>query len=82
MSDPDALAPDGGRRIGWLIDFSGSSFQKVMHITTCGGGMVTTDKPTLDDRLRRFRNLGIYRDVRERQAIWRQDMVAFGSNHG
>jgi len=43
--------------------------------------MVTTNEPALAERLRRFRNHGIEREVRERQATWRQDMVAFGFNY-
>ncbi len=82
MSDPDALALHGGRWIGGLSDPSTSSFHSVRHITTDEGGMVPTNRPMLADRLWTFRNHGIDREVRERQAIWRQDMVAFGSNHG
>ncbi len=75
MSYSDALVLHGGRWIGGLSDFSTSSFHPVKHITTGEGG-------GLADRLWTFRNHGIDREVRERQAIWRQDMVAFGSNYG
>jgi dTDP-4-amino-4,6-dideoxygalactose transaminase len=43
MSYSDALASHGDRQIGSLIDINNSSFHTVMHITTCGGGMATTN---------------------------------------
>jgi len=43
--------------------------------------MVATNEADLPDQLRRFRNHGIDREVRERQATWRQDMVALGFNY-
>jgi UDP-4-amino-4,6-dideoxy-N-acetyl-beta-L-altrosamine transaminase len=75
----------GGRRIGGLSQLTTFSFHPVKHITTGEGGMVTTNDPALAERLRRFRNHGIEREVRQRQAAasgaWRQDMVAFGLNY-
>ena len=75
----------GGRRIGGLSHLTTFSFHPVKHITTGEGGMVTTNEPALADRLRRFRNHGIDREVRQRQATtpaaWRQDMVTFGFNY-
>jgi len=71
----------GGRPIGGLSNLTTFSFHPVKHITTGEGGMVTTNEPALAERLRRFRNHGIEREVRERQATWRQDMVAFGFNY-
>jgi UDP-4-amino-4,6-dideoxy-N-acetyl-beta-L-altrosamine transaminase len=75
----------GGRRIGGLSALATFSFHPVKHITTAEGGMVTTNDAGLADRLRRFRNHGIEREVRQRQATtpeaWRQDMVAFGFNY-
>lgn len=70
-----------GRRIGGLSHLSTFSFHPVKHITTAEGGMVTTNEEALADRLRRFRNHGIEREVRERQSTWHQDMVAFGFNY-
>jgi UDP-4-amino-4,6-dideoxy-N-acetyl-beta-L-altrosamine transaminase len=70
-----------GRRIGSLGDLTTFSFHPVKHITTGEGGMVTTDDPHLAEKLRRFRNHGIERQVRDRQATWRQDMVTFGFNY-
>ena len=70
-----------GRRIGSLGDLTTFSFHPVKHITTGEGGMVTTDDPHLAEKLRRFRNHGIDKQVRDRQATWRQDMVTFGFNY-
>jgi perosamine synthetase len=71
----------GGRPIGGLSDLTVFSFHPVKHLTTGEGGMVTTNDQALADRLRRFRNHGIQREVRERQSTWRQDMVSFGFNY-
>jgi perosamine synthetase len=70
-----------GRRIGSLGDLTTFSFHPVKHVTTGEGGMVTTRDPEHAARIRRFRNHGIEREVRQRQATWRQDMVAFGFNY-
>jgi perosamine synthetase len=43
--------------------------------------MVTTNEQALAERLRRFRNHGIDREVRQRQTTWIQDMVSFGFNY-
>ncbi|MEK6716649.1 MAG: UDP-4-amino-4,6-dideoxy-N-acetyl-beta-L-altrosamine transaminase, partial [candidate division NC10 bacterium] len=71
----------GGRPVGGLSEFTTFSFHPVKHITTGEGGMVTTNDADLAERLRRFRNHGIEREVRQRQATWRQDMVTFGVNY-
>jgi len=55
-----------GRRAGALADLSTFSFHPVKPITTCEGGMVTTDDPDLARRMRIFRNHGITTDHRER----------------
>jgi len=70
-----------GRPIGGLSQLTTFSFHPVKHITTGEGGMVTTNDADLAERLRRFRNHGIEREVRQRQATWRQDMVTFGVNY-
>ncbi len=74
-------ARDAGHPVGSLSPLTTFSFHPVKHITTGEGGMVTTDDPLLRTRLRRFRNHGIEREVRERQATWRQDMVDLGYNY-
>ena len=75
----------GDRPVGGLSHLTTFSFHPVKHITTGEGGMVTTNEQALAERLRRFRNHGIDREVRQRQATtpaaWRQDMVSFGFNY-
>ena len=75
----------GGRRIGGLSDLTTFSFHPVKHITTGEGGMVTGNDPALVEGLKRFRNHGIEREVRQRQkstpGAWRQDMIALGFNY-
>jgi len=70
-----------GQRIGALGTLTTFSFHPVKHITTGEGGMVTTQDPERAAALRRFRNHGIEREVRQRQGTWRQDMVAYGFNY-
>jgi dTDP-4-amino-4,6-dideoxygalactose transaminase len=47
-------------------------------IASGDGGTDTTNEASLAERLRRFRNQGIEREVRQRQATWCQAMVSFG----
>lgn len=51
-----------GKRIGCISEMTTFSFHPVKHITTCEGGMVTTNDKTLYDRLSLFRSHGITRD--------------------
>lgn len=55
-----------GRPTGTLADLTAFSFHPVKHITTCEGGMITTDNPDFAHRMRIFRNHGITTDHRER----------------
>jgi len=71
----------GDRPVGGLSHLTTFSFHPVKHITTGEGGMVTTNEQALAERLRRFRNHGIDREVRQRQTTWIQDMVSFGFNY-
>jgi perosamine synthetase len=76
-------ATDHGRAIGSISHLSTFSFHPVKHLTTGEGGMVTTDNGDLARRLRLFRNHGIDRDARERQAegTWYYEMTALGFNY-
>jgi perosamine synthetase len=59
------------------------SFHPVKHITTGEGGMITTGDPRLAERMRAFRNHGIYSDFRQReeQGSWYYEMEALGYNY-
>ena len=57
-----------GIPVGSLADLSCFSMHPVKPITTAEGGMVTTNSADLAQCLRRFRNHGIERDFRQREA--------------
>jgi UDP-4-amino-4,6-dideoxy-N-acetyl-beta-L-altrosamine transaminase len=72
-----------GRAVGSLAHLTTFSFHPVKHITTGEGGMVTTNDPALDARLRAFRNHGITTDHRQRSIAgsWFYEMVDLGFNY-
>jgi perosamine synthetase len=72
-----------GRKVGSIAHLSTFSFHPVKHLTTGEGGMVTTNDPELDKRLRQFRNHGIDSDFRQREELgtWAYDMAALGFNY-
>ena len=72
-----------GKRVGSISHMTVFSFHPVKHITTGEGGMVTTNDAELAHRLRIFRNHGIDRDARQRQAEgqWYYEMVLLGYNY-
>ncbi len=72
-----------GDPVGTLADLTILSFHPVKHITTGEGGMVLTDNPSFDGRVRRFRNHGISTDHRQRTAkgTWYYEMVDLGYNY-
>jgi perosamine synthetase len=72
-----------GRRVGSVAHMTVFSFHPVKHLTTGEGGMVTTDNPAFAETLRCFRNNGISRDARQRQAAdqWHYEMVLLGFNY-
>jgi perosamine synthetase len=72
-----------GRKVGTLGDISCFSFHPVKHMTTCEGGMCTTDDPEMAAHMRRFRNHGIDSDHRSREAkgAHAYDMAELGYNY-
>jgi len=72
-----------GRATGTLADISCFSFHPVKHITTCEGGMATTDAPRIAAHMRRFRNHGIDSDHRTRElnGVHSYDIVELGYNY-
>lgn len=52
-----------GRRIGSISPFTCFSFHAVKNLATGDGGMITTDDPEADARLRRLRWVGISKDT-------------------
>ena len=78
---PGAVYRD--RKVGTLADISCFSFHPVKHMTSCEGGMCTTDDPETAAHMRRFRNHGIDSDHRSRQAngAYVYDMAELGYNY-
>jgi perosamine synthetase len=72
-----------GAKVGTLADISCFSFHPVKHLTTCEGGMCTTDKAQMAAHMRRFRNHGIDSDHRSREKAGAHayDMVELGYNY-
>ena len=74
-----------GQRVGSLSRLTVFSFHPVKHITTGEGGMVTTDDPELDRKLRRFRSHGVDEQQRLQQGAsegqWYYEMIDLGYNY-
>ena len=72
-----------GRRTGSIAHMTVFSFHPVKHLTTGEGGTVTTDRADFAESLRKFRNHGITRDARERNAsgAWFYDVEFLGFNY-
>jgi UDP-4-amino-4,6-dideoxy-N-acetyl-beta-L-altrosamine transaminase len=83
----DACHAPGAKYKGWntgtLADISCFSFHPVKHMTTCEGGMCTTENAEMAAQMRRFRNHGIDSDHRSREAAGAHayDMVELGYNY-
>lgn len=71
------------RMAGSLADLNVFSFHPVKHITTGEGGMITTNNPAFNRRMRMFRNHGITTDHRQRElkGTWFYEMVDIGYNY-
>ena len=71
------------RKVGSIADLSTFSFHPVKHLTTCEGGMITTNSADYARRMRRFRNHGIDHDhhLRAQAGTFRYDMVELGYNY-
>jgi perosamine synthetase len=72
-----------GRKVGGIADLTAFSFHPVKHITTGEGGVITTDNPEYEKRLRIFRNHGMTSDFRQReeQGTWYYEIVDLGYNY-
>ncbi len=72
-----------GRPVGSLARVSAFSLHPVKAITAGEGGVVTTDDPTLADRMSRFRNHGISLTARDREArdTWIYEVTDLGYNY-
>jgi len=70
---------DGSPRVGAYADLTTFSFHPVKNITTCEGGMITTNNKEYYNRMMRFRNHGINKDYVDR-ASHEYDMILLGYN--
>ncbi len=72
-----------GRPVTSWADMACHSFHPVKQITTCEGGMVTTDDSQLAEALTHFRNHGITTDHHQRAARsqFTYDMQSLGYNY-
>jgi perosamine synthetase len=71
------------RKTGTLADISCFSFHPVKHLTTCEGGMCTTEDAGMAVHMRAFRNHGSASDHRSREAAGQHayDMAELGYNY-
>ena len=76
-------AVSNGRPVGTVADLTTFSLHPVKQITSAEGGVVTTDDEETARRLRQFRNHGISRDFRAREAAatWEYDITSLGYNY-
>jgi UDP-4-keto-6-deoxy-N-acetylglucosamine 4-aminotransferase len=72
-----------GRKVGTLAEMTVFSFHPVKHVATGEGGMILTDDPDYDSRLRLFRNHGITTEARTRDEAgeWFYEMTELGYNY-
>lgn len=70
-----------GQKIGAISDMTIFSFHPVKAITTGEGGAVTTFDKKFYERLIRFRQHGIVRDMEHKPGDWYYEMRALGLNY-
>jgi perosamine synthetase len=70
-------------KVGSIAHLTVFSLHPVKHVTTGEGGVVTTDRQHIAEKLRCFRNHGISTEARERQDAgqWHYEMVLLGYNY-
>ena len=73
-----------GRPVGSLGDATAFSFYVIKNMTTGEGGMVTTDNPELEDKVRLLRLHGMSHDAWKRydaKGSWYYEVLAAGLNY-
>ncbi|MDE6851597.1 MAG: UDP-4-amino-4,6-dideoxy-N-acetyl-beta-L-altrosamine transaminase [Lachnospiraceae bacterium] len=74
-----------GRKIGSISDMTIFSFHPVKHMTTCEGGMVTTDNEELYKKIKAFRAYCITKDPElledKEDGPWHYEMQGLGYNY-
>lgn len=72
------------QKVGSIADMTEFSFHPVKHITTGEGGMITTNRKDLYEKLKRFVTHGITRDpsqMSENQGPWFYQQLDLGYNY-
>lgn len=74
-----------GKSVGTQADMTMFSFHPVKSITTGEGGVIVTNSPIFNTRLRLFRSHGISKDIktfaRKQHGAWYQEMQELGFNY-
>lgn len=71
------------KKIGSLSDMTVFSFHPVKQMTTCEGGMVTTDNEELYEKLKLFRAYGMVKteDKIQQEGPWFSEQMSLGYNY-
>lgn len=72
-----------GDKVGSLSDMTIFSFHPVKHMTTCEGGMVTTNDEELYEKLKLFRAYGILKTEEKalQEGPWFSEQMSLGYNY-
>ncbi|WP_026766449.1 UDP-4-amino-4,6-dideoxy-N-acetyl-beta-L-altrosamine transaminase [Selenomonas ruminantium] len=72
-----------GEKIGSLSDITTFSFHPIKQMTTCEGGMVTTNDPEIYRKVKLFKGYGIVKDeeIMQREGRWAFDQASLGYNY-
>lgn len=72
-----------GNKIGSLSDMTIFSFHPVKQMTTCEGGMITTNNEELYERLKLFRAYGMVKTEEQitKEGPWFSDQMSLGYNY-
>ncbi|MEG2440066.1 MAG: UDP-4-amino-4,6-dideoxy-N-acetyl-beta-L-altrosamine transaminase [Acetivibrio sp.] len=73
-----------GKKVGGLSDMTCFSFHPVKHITTCEGGMITTNNRELYEKLKLLRSHGITREeenLEKEEGSWYYEQQILGYNY-
>ncbi len=72
-----------GNRIGSLSDMTVFSFHPVKQMTTCEGGMITTNNEELYEKLKLFRAYGMVKTEEQmrKEGPWFSEQISLGYNY-
>ena len=71
-----------GKKVGSLSDMTIFSFHPVKQMTTCEGGMVTTNDKALYEKLKLFRTYGMVKgEEQAKEGSWFSEQMSLGYNY-